>query len=72
MEEEGSLAAIAVAATARVMEPPAVQQQEGRGGEGLALLMQPAREEALFQPRIEPAANFEEKVWILPFLQWTV
>jgi hypothetical protein len=55
MEEEGNLAVRAAVVAARVMEPIVVK------GENPSLLMHPTREEALFQPRIEPVTNFVEK-----------
>jgi hypothetical protein len=66
MEEEGNLAVRAAVVAARVMEPIVAR------GENLSLLMHPTKEEALFQPRIEPVTNFVEKVWIRLSLLWKV
>ena len=66
MEEEGNLAVRAAVVATRVMEPIAVK------GEDLSLLMNPTREEALFQLRIEPVTNFVETVWIRLSLLWKV
>ena len=66
MEEEGNLTVRTAVVAARVMEPIAVK------GEALSLLMHPTREEALFQPRIEPVTNFVEKAWIRLSLLWKV
>jgi hypothetical protein len=41
-------------------------------GENPSLLMHPTKEEALFQPRIEPVTNFVEKAWIRLSLLWKV